>query len=54
MTSSYALKDTSRLKENYVDVYRREVDEFKVLFKFWALDLKQLNKEYLEDEWDLF
>lgn len=39
------------LEEDYVRVIRKEIDEFKVLFKQWV---KTFEKDEFEDEWGLF
>jgi hypothetical protein len=53
-TSYHTLKDIGRFNENYVDVFRQEMEEFRELFKAWAQCLKQMDKEDLEDDWGLF
>lgn len=52
--SSHMLNSTKALNKKYVAVYREEMEKFRELFKSWASEIKQLDKDDFEDEWGLF
>lgn len=40
--------------KGHVSVFRDEMIEFQQLFKTWAKEIKEMDKEDFEDEWGLF
>jgi hypothetical protein len=52
--SSHTLNETEQFNKSYVAVFRQEMEEFRELFKVWVQEIKQMDKEELEDEWGLF
>ncbi len=53
-TSTSMLHEMSGVPEEYVKVLRREMEEFRKLFKAWVKTFKDLEDEGIEDEWGLF
>ncbi|HOZ86248.1 MAG TPA: hypothetical protein PL029_00760 [Bacteroidia bacterium] len=38
----------------YVNIFWEEMEKFRELFVLWAKDIKELDREDMEDEWGLF
>jgi len=53
-TSYHTLNDTGLFNTSYVKVFRNEMEEFRELFIVWINDIKQMDREGIEDEWGLF
>ena len=52
--ASYSLTSLNSFYEGHISVFRDEMGEFQQLFKAWAIDIKEMDKEDFEDEWGLF
>lgn len=52
--ASHTLNSLACFDEGHVSVFRDEMEEFQQLFKEWASEIKEMDKEDFEDEWGLF
>lgn len=53
-TATSALHEISGVPEEYVQVLRTEMEEFRDMFREWVRSFKDLEQEDYEDEWGLF
>jgi hypothetical protein len=54
LLASYTLNSLNCFDEGHVSVFRDEMEEFQQLFKTWAKEIKEMDKEDFEDEWGLY
>ena len=54
LLASHTLNSLNCFDEGHVSVFRDEMEEFQQLFKAWAKEIKEMDKEDFEDEWGLF
>ena len=54
LLASHTLNYLDCFDKRYVSVFRDEMEEFQQLFKTWAKEIKEMDKEDFEDEWGLF
>ncbi len=54
LVSSHTLNSLNCFDKGHVSVFRDEMVEFQQLFKDWAKEIKEMDKEDFEDEWGLF
>lgn len=54
LLASHTLNSLECFDEGHVAVFRDEMEEFQQLFKIWAKEVKDMDKEDFEDEWGLF
>jgi hypothetical protein len=54
LLASHTLNSLNCFDKGHVSVFRDEMEEFQQLFKAWAKEIKEMDKEDFEDEWGLF
>lgn len=54
LLSSHSLNSLKCYDKDHVAVFRNEMEVFQKLFKTWAKEIKEMDKEDFEDEWGLF
>ena len=54
LLTSHTLNYLDCFDKGHVSVFRGEMEEFQQLFKTWAKEIKEMDKEDFEDEWGLF
>lgn len=51
---NHTLKEFTTTDKDYIKLLRREMEEFRVLFRKWASTFDQIEKEDYDDDWGLF
>ncbi len=54
LLASHTLNSLNCFDKGHISVFRAEMEEFQQLFKQWAKEIKEMDKEDFEDEWGLF
>ena len=54
LLASHTLNSLNCFDKGHVSVFREEMEEFQQLFKAWVKEIKEMDKEDFEDEWDFF
>jgi hypothetical protein len=54
LVSSHSLDSLDSFDKEHVAVFRKEMEEFRTLFKAWVQEIKAMDKEDFEDEWGVF
>lgn len=52
--SSHLLNSSKQYDKSYVAVFREEMETFRTLFATWAKEIRNMDREDIEDEWGLF
>jgi GTP-sensing pleiotropic transcriptional regulator CodY len=53
-SSSQTLIESNEFDNTYISVFRDEMEKFRELFRDWAHEIKQMDRNGLDDEWGLF
>ena len=51
--SNHMLNHSGTFDEKYVNMFRQEMENFRLLFKEWAVEIRKMENDF-EDEWGLF
>lgn len=51
--SNHMLNHSGSFNEKYVEMFRQEMENFRLLFKEWAEEIRKMENDF-EDEWGLF
>lgn len=54
LVSCHGLREFTSAEESYIKVFRREMEEFRDLFREWVKTFDQLERDDYEDDWGLF
>jgi len=52
--SNHMLKERKGFDVHYVNLFREEMEKFRMLFKEWAAELHAMEVDYQDVEWGLF
>lgn len=52
--SQHMLNSSYDYDREYVSVFREDMEKFRILFSEWAKEIRQMDKDGIEDEWGLF
>lgn len=51
--SNHMLRSSDAFDEKYITMFRQEMENFRLLFKEWAKEIRKMENDF-EDEWGLF
>ncbi|MFZ5554756.1 MAG: hypothetical protein ACOZCO_16700 [Bacteroidota bacterium] len=54
LISNHSLEMFTETDESYIRLFRKDMEEFRELFKEWVTSFEKLDRSEYEDEWGLF